>query len=71
MSETGSLLWLGGWVGGGAKAGGLPGQLPTSTTFAYGGFPKLGNHFRGPHNKDYSILGSPYLGKLQYFSNLF
>ena len=29
-----------------------------------------GYHFRGPHNKDYSILGSilgsPYLGKLPY-----
>ena len=24
----------------------------------YGGFPKLGYHFGGPHNKDYSILGS-------------
>ena len=32
------------------------------------GFPKLGIPFRGPQNKDYSILGSilgsPYLGKL-------
>ena len=29
-----------------------------------------GYHFRGPHNKDYSILGSilgsPYIGKLPY-----
>ena len=25
----------------------------------YGGFPKIGGyHFRGPHNKDYNILGS-------------
>ena len=24
----------------------------------YGGFPKLGYPFWGPHNKDYSILGS-------------
>ena len=34
----------------------------------FGGFPKLGVPFGGPHNKDYSILGSilgsPYLGKL-------
>ena len=33
-----------------------------------GGFPVLGLPFLGPHNKDYSILGSilgsPYLGKL-------
>ena len=36
----------------------------------YGGFPKLGVQNWGPHNKDYSILGSilgsPYLGKLPY-----
>ena len=34
----------------------------------YGGFPKLGNLFGGPHTKDSniwgSILGSPYFGKL-------
>ena len=35
----------------------------------YGGFLKLGvSYWGGPHNKDYSILGSilgsPYLGKL-------
>ena len=33
-----------------------------------GGFPNLGYLFGGPHNKDYSmlgsILGSPYIGKL-------
>ena len=35
-----------------------------------GGFPKLGVLFWGPHNKDYSILGSilgyPNFGKLPY-----
>ena len=35
---------------------------------AYGGFPKLGYLTGGPHNKEYSILGSilgsPYFGKL-------
>ena len=34
------------------------------------GFPKLGVPFRGPKNKDYSILGSilgsPYFGKLPF-----
>ena len=37
----------------------------------YGGLPKLGVPFGGPHNKDYSILesilGSPYSGKLPYW----
>ena len=36
----------------------------------HGGFPKLGYHFGGPHNKDHSILGSilgsPYFGKLPH-----
>ena len=36
----------------------------------YGGFPRLGVPFWGPHNKDYrllgSILGSHYFGKLPY-----
>ena len=27
-------------------------------SYTYGGFPKLGVPFWGPHNKDYSILGS-------------
>ena len=30
-----------------------------------GGFPKItGTFLEGPHNKDYSVLGSPYFGKL-------
>ena len=36
----------------------------------YGGLPKLGVPYWGPHNQDFSILGSilgsPYLGKLPY-----
>ena len=39
----------------------------------YRGFPKLGVPYWGPHNKDYSILGSilgsPYFGKLPYRDN--
>ena len=39
----------------------------------YGCFPKSGYHFKGPHNKDYSILGSklgsPYFGKLPYIED--
>ena len=47
-------------------------QIYSSYTYPkpYGGFPKLGLPFGGPHNKDYrileSVLGSPYLGKLPY-----
>ena len=40
------------------------------TCIVYGDFPKLGVPFGGPHNKDYSILGSilgsPHFGKLPY-----
>ena len=28
------------------------------TLGVFGGFPKLGYHFGGPHNKDFSTLGS-------------
>ena len=45
---------------------------PKSHEYVYGDFPKLGVPFRGPNNKDYSILGSilgyPYFGKLPYLS---
>ena len=40
----------------------------------HGGFPKLGVPFLGPHNKDYSILGSilgsPHFGKLPHIQPL-
>ena len=36
----------------------------------YGDFPKLGVHFKGPHNRDSLIWGpvvcTPYFGKLPY-----
>ena len=42
--------------------------------FRVQGFPKVGYHFGGLYNKDYSILGSilgsPYFGKLPYKGNL-
>ena len=50
-----------------------PGSDNMSEDNPISGFPKIrGTFFGGPHNKDYSILGSllgsPYFGKLPYIS---
>ena len=44
-------------------------------TYIYGAFPKLGVPFRGPNNKDYSILGSilgsPILGNYHIYIHIY
>ena len=36
----------------------LPAEIHCSACVVFEGFPQLGVPFWGPHNKDYSILGS-------------
>ena len=69
------MTWAFSYPGPLTHSGGLLAPLGTQTLsvmYVYIGVSQnLGYHFRGPHIKDYSILGSilgsPYLGKLPYF----